>query len=72
MDVMSLSVAILSFIITTLGVYYTYKSFKKNDKSSLEVRHFGMGDAVGGDKVCGDKVCGDKVYGNKIVNEKEK
>ncbi|WP_345992389.1 hypothetical protein [Sulfurimonas sp. HSL-1716] len=63
-------IALLTLMVTAIGVFYTYKSFTKKDPSTAKV--IGIGDATNGDKVMGDKVGGDKVMGDKIVNEKDK
>lgn len=66
MDTTTIIIAIATLIATVIGVYYTYKSFKK-DKSSSTTISVGFGDVIAGDKVNGDKIAG-----NKIIHEKVK
>lgn len=66
MDTVTITIAIVTLFVTTIGVYYTYKAFKKNS-STTTVSSIGVGDAIGGDKVGGDKFSG-----NKTVYEKGK
>jgi hypothetical protein len=63
--------AILTILITSIGVYYTYRSFKKKPELTTKTTQFtvGIGDNIGGDKIGGDKIGGDKIGGDKIVHK---